>query len=86
MIEGRYVSLTGDGPGVTLQRVAEPKTATIRMHFDLLVADIAAETARLEALGASRVTPSVHEEFGQTWLVLADPEGNEFCVLSSRDE
>jgi predicted enzyme related to lactoylglutathione lyase len=50
------------------------------MHLDLLVKDIEAEVKRLEALGASRLTPTARLEFGQTWFVLADPEGNEFCV------
>ena len=43
-----------------------------------------AEIARLEALGATRV--NVGQDDDQvSWTVLADPEGNEFCVLSSRD-
>jgi predicted enzyme related to lactoylglutathione lyase len=80
VIDGRYVSLGGDGVGLTLQRVAEPKTVKNRMHLDLLVNDIESEVTRLEALGATRLTPTAREEFGQVWFVLADPEGNEFCV------
>lgn len=80
VIEGRYVSLRGHGVGLTLQRVDEPKTVKNRMHLDLLVDDVDEEVRRLEALGASRVTPVAHTEFGQTWFVLADPDGNEFCV------
>ena len=79
-IEGRYVTLTGDGPSLTLQRVPEPKRGKNRMHLDLLVADPDAEVARLHAVGATAVTPCPREEFGQRWFVLADPEGNEFCV------
>jgi predicted enzyme related to lactoylglutathione lyase len=79
-IEGRYVSLSGHGIVLTLQRVEEPKTVKNRMHLDLLVADVDEEVRRLEALGASRVTQVARQEFGQTWFVLADPEGNEFCV------
>ena len=41
------------------------------------------EVHRLENLGASRVTPTAWQEFGQKWFVLADPEGNEFCVDAS---
>jgi predicted enzyme related to lactoylglutathione lyase len=85
-IEGRFVSLAGDGPSLTLQRVPEPKMAKNRLHLDLLVADVDAEVARLEGLGASRLTPSAREEFGQRWFVLADPEGNEFCVAHDPDE
>ncbi|MGH3319349.1 MAG: VOC family protein [Streptosporangiaceae bacterium] len=80
VISGRYVSLTGDGVALTLQRVADAKTVKNRMHLDLLVADVDAEVRRLEALGATRLTPTAREEFGQIWYVLADPEGNEFCV------
>jgi predicted enzyme related to lactoylglutathione lyase len=80
VIEGRYVSLAGDGPGLTLQRVAERKTGKNRMHLDLLVAEVDAEVTRLRALGARVLTPAARQEFGQTWFVLADPDGNEFCV------
>ena len=80
IIEGRYVTLVGHGVTLTLQRVEEPKTAKNRMHLDLLVGDLDAEVRRLEELGALRLTAAAREEFGQTWFVLADPEGNEFCV------
>jgi predicted enzyme related to lactoylglutathione lyase len=79
-IEGRYVFMHGHGVALTLQRVEEPKTVKNRMHLDLLVDDTDSEVRRLEELGASRVTPTPREEFGQTWFVLADPDGNEFCV------
>ncbi|TCC55379.1 VOC family protein [Kribbella pittospori] len=82
VIEGRYVSLQGHDVALTLQQVEEPKTVKNRMHLDLLVDDVESEVTRLEALGASRLTPTAHEEFGQTWFVLADPEGNEFCVAA----
>ena len=62
------------GPTLWFQRVPEPKTAKNRMHFDLRAPDsIPDEVARLEALGATvlRTEPLV---------VMADPEGNEFCV------
>jgi predicted enzyme related to lactoylglutathione lyase len=79
-IAGRYVALSGYGVTLTLQQVAEPKTSKNRMHVDLLVDDVEQEVARLERLGAVRLTPVAREEFGQTWYVMADPEGNEFCV------
>jgi hypothetical protein len=65
---------------LSLQRVAEPKTVKNRMHLDLLVGDVEAEVRMLEALGATRLTPTPREEFGQVWFVMADPEGNELCV------
>ena len=81
VIEDRYVGLTGHGVTLTLQRVAEPKTVKNRMHLDLLVdGDVEAEVRRLEDHGAVRLTATARQEFGQTWFVLADPEGNEFCV------
>ena len=79
-IEGRYISMSGHGVTLTLQRVAEPKTGKNRMHLDLLVENLEQEVHRLESIGASRVTPTARQEFGQTWFVLVDPEGNEFCV------
>ena len=50
-----------------------------RVHLDLRPADQALEVARLEALGAQRV--DVGQDDSVTWVVMADPEGNEFCVL-----
>lgn len=85
VIEGRYVSLAGDGPTLSLQRVPEPKTTKNRLHLDLLVADVDREVARLRALGASVLPPGAREEFEQRWFVLADPEGNEFCVARDPD-
>jgi len=85
VIEGRYVALRGHGIALTLQRVEEPKTVKNRMHLDLLVDDVVQEVRRLEALGATRLTEAAREEFGQTWWVLADPEGNEFCVARDQD-
>ncbi len=58
----------------------DPKSVKNRWHFDLVPDDQAAEVARLESLGASRI------DIGQSdvsWIVLADPEGNEFCVMRS---
>jgi predicted enzyme related to lactoylglutathione lyase len=83
VIEGRYVMLTGHGLTLTLQRVPEPKSGKNRMHLDLLVGDVEAEVRRLESLGASRLIKAARQEFGQTWFVLADPEGNEFCVAAA---
>lgn len=78
---GPFVGLREPGgtrPAFLLQRVPEPKTAKNRLHLDLHVPDVEAETARLEALGAVRNGTVV--ESGTSWVVMADPEGNEFCV------
>jgi len=80
---GSYVALFSNGapgPKLLLQRVAEPKTVKNRMHFDIEVADVHAEADRLVALGATRVSEGSCSEHGSTWLLMSDPEGNEFCV------
>ena len=80
---GSYVALFPNGapgPKLLLQQVAEPKTVKNRMHFDIEVADIQAEAVRLVALGATRVGEGPCTEHGSTWLLMSDPEGNEFCV------
>ena len=67
-------------PQLLLQKVPEAKTGKNRMHVDVHVADIEGEAARLEALGARRLDPEVKTEFSGHWILMADPEGNEFCV------
>ncbi len=71
----------GDGvvPDLLVLRVPETKSVKNRLHLDLRPDDQAAEVVRLEALGARRV--NVGQDDGVTWVVMADPEGNEFCVL-----
>ncbi len=67
--------------------VPEDKSVKNRIHLDLAPdrdADHAAETQRLLDLGARRVDVG-QDESEVTWTVLADPEGNEFCLLSPRD-
>jgi predicted enzyme related to lactoylglutathione lyase len=72
----------GNGVELLLQRVPEAKGATKnRLHLDLRVPDLDAEVSRLTGLGARVLTESPIVENGWTWHVLADPEGNEFCVL-----
>jgi predicted enzyme related to lactoylglutathione lyase len=68
-------------PGLLFVRVPERKSVKNRLHLDFRPDDQAAEVARLEALGATRADVGQGE---QPWVVLRDPEGNEFCVLSSR--
>jgi hypothetical protein len=66
--------------------VPEGKIVKNRLHIDLAPhtsQDRDAEITRLERLGASRVSVGQGDEV--SWTVLADPEGNEFCVLSSRE-
>jgi predicted enzyme related to lactoylglutathione lyase len=83
-----YNSLLPAGrPGLELllQRVPEDKGGKNRLHLDLRTPDLASEVARVVALGASLLTDEPVREGGWTWHVLADPEGNEFCVLQPPD-
>ena len=75
--------LPADGPGVEilLQRTADAKHGKNRVHLDLRTRDLDAEVNRVVALGATRLTAEAIEESGWTWHILADPDGNEFCVL-----
>lgn len=75
--------LPADGPGVEilLQRTGDAKHAKNRVHLDLRTRDLDAEVRRVAALGATVLTPSPIAEHGWRWHVLADPDGNEFCVL-----
>jgi hypothetical protein len=61
--------------------VPEQKTIKNRLHLDFRPDDRDAEVDRLLALGATRADVGPGDD---AWVVLADPEGNEFCVLGSR--
>jgi|SRR6516165_8226059 catechol 2,3-dioxygenase-like lactoylglutathione lyase family enzyme len=68
----------GVAPDLLFLKVPEDKVVKNRLHLDLRPDDQAAEVARLEALGARRI------DIGQgevSWVVMADPDGNEFDVL-----
>jgi hypothetical protein len=74
------------GPGMVFVPVPEGKTLKNRLHIDLAPHtsdDRDAEIATLLQRGATLV--DVGQRSDVTWTVLADPEGNEFCVLSARD-
>lgn len=66
-------------PGMCFLPVAREKTGQNRLHIDLTPDDRDAEVERILALGARRA--DVGQGADATWVVLADPEGNEFCVL-----
>jgi len=67
-------------PGLLFAPVAEPKAVKNRLHLDFRPDDRDAEVQRLVDLGATRADVGQGE---QSWVVLADPEGNEFCVLGA---
>lgn len=62
---------------VFVQRVPEPKITKNRVHIDLYAQDEEAEADRLVTLGAKRLGKFTES---CTWIVMTDPEGNEFCV------
>ena len=79
----------GVGPRIFIQKVAEPKTAKNRLHIDVRVSSSAqqkdregmrAKADQLVAAGATLVSV-FDEEFTGHWIVMLDPEGNEFCVV-----
>jgi predicted enzyme related to lactoylglutathione lyase len=66
-------------PAILFQKVPEPKVVKNRVHMDLRGESMAAEVDRLAALGATVIAErSLGED--TRWTVMADPEGNEFCV------
>lgn len=82
----RSVPLDERGPGLVFVPVPEEKQRKNRLHLDLAPApadDQAAEVERLVRLGATRI--DVGQPVDASFVVLADPEGNEFCVLTPRE-
>lgn len=66
------------GMSLALQKVDEPKSGRNRVHVDTVVDDLDAAAARVEELGGRFVED--HEIMDFAWKVMADPEGNEFCI------
>jgi predicted enzyme related to lactoylglutathione lyase len=80
-MDGYYVVLadpTSGRPALGFQKVPEPKAGKNRVHLDLSAPDADQAAARLVDAGAVQLER--HELSGFAWIVLADPEGNEFCV------
>jgi predicted enzyme related to lactoylglutathione lyase len=71
--------------GICFMPAADPKTVKNRVHLDLTssAADRHQEIDRLLALGARRV--DIGQTGAESWIVLADPEGNEFCVVRPKE-
>jgi predicted enzyme related to lactoylglutathione lyase len=82
-----YLMLTTDGgaPPVAFQRVPEAKSVKNRLHVDLAVEDLDGAFAQIVAFGGSAVSDILEMPGGYRWRVMADPEGNEFCIVP-RDE
>jgi hypothetical protein len=73
----------GVGPNVSLQVVPEPRVGKNRLHVDLYTDEQAAEVTRLLGLGATHAPRA--PEPGEDFVLLADPEGNLFCVVDHHD-
>jgi hypothetical protein len=71
------VEAPGTEPRLCFQLVPESKVAKNRVHLDLRCDDLETETARLVELGARVLSTTGPSD---DWIVLADPEGNEFCL------
>ena len=71
-------------PKLVFQKVPEPRTGKNRVHLDVIVGDtIEAEAARFAGLGAQQLSDGIVSEYGVSWIVMADPEGNEICLCDS---
>ncbi|MGD9791925.1 MAG: VOC family protein [Acidimicrobiia bacterium] len=74
------VDTEGVAVALAFQRVPEGKSVKNRVHLDITSDDLTLDTARLVALGATTIGSVVTDESG-AFQVLADPEGNEFCLV-----
>ena len=77
---------TTDAPDILFLRNPDKKTVKNRLHLDLRPDNQAAEVDRLIALGAKTIEIGQSNYAECTWVVMADPDGNEFCVLRERKE
>jgi predicted enzyme related to lactoylglutathione lyase len=77
----RIGPLVENGPVITFQPVPEPKTGKTRVHVDVRVEDLDAATLTVERLGGSGPAHIYNYDEGIV-AVMADPEGNEFCLVA----
>lgn len=83
VVNEQYVALVppepdASGPALLFQKVPEPKSVKNRVHLDFAAESMAEEVARLVGLGATMIAERGLGDL--RWTVMADPEGNEFCV------
>jgi predicted enzyme related to lactoylglutathione lyase len=69
----------GERPTLLLQKVPEPHEVKNRVHIDLDVPDLDVAVSRVQELGGSKLREL--NEYGIKWAVMADPNGNEFCLV-----
>ena len=71
-------------PDILFLKNPDKKVVKNRLHLDLRPQDQDVEVARLKSLGATEIEIGQSDDSDTTWVVMADPEGNEFCVLRQR--
>ena len=71
-------------PDILFLKNSDLKNVKNRLHLDLRPDEQASEVRRLEKLGAKRIEIGQSADPDTSWVVMADPEGNEFCVLRAR--
>lgn len=74
--------LSGHGPVLWFNKVPQAKTAKNRVHVDLNVRSLEDEVERLAGLGAEKAEQHSTSS-GKAWVVMRDPEGNEFCLVQA---
>ena len=82
---GHFIWLKPQQPGgvsLAFQRVSDPSPHPGRLHIDTVVQDVAEARSEVEDLGGELVAE--HEIMGFRWNVMADPEGNLFCIAQER--
>ena len=72
-------------PPILFYKNPDEKIVKNRLHFDLQSDDQTAEVLRIEGLGGKRIEIGQSADPATTWVVMADPEGNEFCVLKNQE-
>jgi predicted enzyme related to lactoylglutathione lyase len=82
LLPGEFFAVTRpEGPRLGFQKVPDPTPGKNRVHLDFSTVDVDAEVSRLTAAGATEVgRHGIGDDF--RWVVLADPDGNAFCVIS----
>lgn len=80
--DGWFVTVAGGTlpVGLAFQKVPDPTPGKNRLHLDLAADERVAEVTRLLAAGATQVAEHTIGDF--TWSVLADPQGNQFCIAT----
>ncbi len=75
--------LQGNIPDILFLKTPHVRLGKNRLHLDLRPSDQLAEVSRIESLGGVRIEIGQSADPETTWVVMADPEGNEFCVLKA---